>query len=778
MPQIPAEFIPSVQPEAGQPGSKPIDLSPNTIDKATPENFGSQVGNALSQTGDMLAQNAIQRQQLINEANVNDVYANQFSPKLQALRQNYMKLEGKDAEEQFPAYQAQVQGLLADTRASFPSPMAQKLFDEQSIRRTERELDVMSNYASTETKKYQLTAHTSAIDNLASDGAANYNQPQILLANQAEIDKQTVNFGATHGWSPDQIKDQMNKNQGKLWSAVIERQAVDNPVQAQRIFDVKTKDGTLDGNAQKELTLKLKPQMDLVQAQNAYGKVTGGVTAQQLDQIAQQRGADPATVNMIWSAEGHVSDPTVRNPTSSATGIGQFIDSTWAAMGGTDADRFDKQRQMELLVDHTKQNTAALTKDLGRQPQPWEVYVAHQQGIGGAEALLHADPNASAVSLLGGNPAVLTKNGIPADATAGQALSFLKAYAEKHAQMYGPGGMPSAQNLADNWESHMNQLADQAHQDNPNDPTLVDRYQKIYGMEAGKIIDAQKKTDDANRKVVNNALSGPQAFQSKDQFLADPVTKAAYDAIYEKDHRIADNVDDFFFKKNTGLWNPAPTPESDNLYGSLKGYARSDQRDTFASMDLHPYYGAMPENQYNDLVGLQQRIQDGDAKESQKSVKINTAVNNVQDLLNRAKNRDYKDQTPYAGLDKNGYGRRQDMFFRFQHDYENDLDAFETNNGRPPTYKEQRDLATQRLFPNGLTEAQPKQKPGAQPQIDFSKFSPGNQDDYSKWIVGQLQANGKLVNDDTITKAKGLIEAQHPGTEKQFRNTQASSEAR
>ncbi len=51
----------------------------NTIDRATPESFGGQVGTTLQNAGNMLEQHAVARQQVINEANVNDVHANQFS---------------------------------------------------------------------------------------------------------------------------------------------------------------------------------------------------------------------------------------------------------------------------------------------------------------------------------------------------------------------------------------------------------------------------------------------------------------------------------------------------------------------------------------------------------------------------------------------------------------------------------------------------------------------------------------------------------------------------
>jgi len=316
------------------------------------------------------------------------------------------------------------------------------------------DLDGMARYGAAQTKAWELNTHNAVIDDLASDSAANFNNPQRLQTNSAEVDKQTFNYGQTHGWSEDRIKDEMNKNSAKLWSDVIERQALYDPATAAQILDLKTKDGTLPGNTQLELQKKLKPQIEMLQSQSAYGKVTGGATAQAIGTEAQKQGVDPSTMLTIWSAEGGVTNPATKNPRSPATGYFQFMPDTWKNMGGTDQDRLDPNRQIELGVALTKQNTQALTKDLGRQPQPWEVYLAHQQGIEGATALLHADPNANAVGVLGGSADKLTLNGIPADATAGQALRYIKDYVDQHAQMYTPEGNPSAQNIA-----HTNSLS-------------------------------------------------------------------------------------------------------------------------------------------------------------------------------------------------------------------------------------------------------------------------------------------------------------------------------
>ncbi len=773
MPTVPQEYVPyaTLAPQ-GQ-------LQPNNLDRANPADFGGQVGQALDQTGNMLEQHAVQRQQLVNETNVNDVYANRFSPQLQALRENYMKLEGKDAEEQFPAYQKQVQDLMAQTRTNLPNPMQQKLFDEQSIRRTERELDTMSNYAAVQNKQWQWNTHVATIDNLAADSAANFNQPQHLHGNSAEVDKQTLNYGMAHGWSEDQIKDQMNRNQAKLWGAVIERQALYDPAQAMRILDAKTRDGTLPGDAQLKLQEKLKPQMETLQSQSAYGKVTGGATAQQIGTEAQRQGVDPNTMLTIWSAEGAVTNPAARNPNSSATGIFQHLDNTWSELGGTDRNRFDPNKQIELGVALAKQNTQALTKDLGRQPQPWEVYLAHQQGIAGAQALLHADPGASAASVVG-NVDAITNNmpGATKATTVAQFSNFIQGYVQRHAQMYDPSGAPTVQNLAGNYEQHLRQLADQAHQDFPNDPDAVDRYQSHYMQQVGRTIKAEEMTDNANRRIIDNALTGPRAFQSKDALLADPVTKAAYDAVYEKDHRIADTIDRMFNKKNLGEQNPAPTTETDREYKALLGYANSNPAG-FSKMVLTPYYGAFPESQYTELNSRQHKILDNDAAESQKNIAFNSALSSSKDIIRLAA---ASPDSPYYKLDDNPGLNPQAAFkyYQFRGEYEKALDvAQENNNGKPLSIDQQRQVAQHLLFPQGAPAAENPRKPGkpgtpttqqaapqptispAQPQIDFTKFKPENQDDFSKAVAMELQANGKLVNDATIASAKALIKAQN-----------------
>ena len=123
---------------------------------------------------------------------------------------------------------------------------------------------------------------------------------------------------------------------------------------------------------------------------------------------AQRYGLDPNTMRAIAHIESR-GNPNAQNPNSSAGGLYQFIDST-AQQYGLD-DRFDPKQAADAGARLARDNSRHLQGVLGRQPSAGELYLAHQQGAGGASALLQ-DPRAravdvvgaDAVSLNGGNP--------------------------------------------------------------------------------------------------------------------------------------------------------------------------------------------------------------------------------------------------------------------------------------------------------------------------------------------------------------------------------------
>lgn len=97
-------------------------------------------------------------------------------------------------------------------------------------------------------------------------------------------------------------------------------------------------------------------------------------------------------------------NPNAKNPNSSAGGLFQFIDST--ARDYKLTDKFDPAAATDAAARLARDNAAALRNALGRDPTAGELYLAHQQGAGGAIKLL-SNPDAPAASIVGGAAARL-----------------------------------------------------------------------------------------------------------------------------------------------------------------------------------------------------------------------------------------------------------------------------------------------------------------------------------------------------------------------------------
>jgi hypothetical protein len=127
-------------------------------------------------------------------------------------------------------------------------------------------------------------------------------------------------------------------------------------------------------------------------------------------QAAKQRNLPPELMRNIAMAESGM-DPNAANKRSSAKGLYQFIDSTWAGMGGKQGEQFDPARNAELGAAFTRKNAEYLKNALGRDPTYGEVYAAHFFGPGTARQLASADQSAGIDAALGNRAnAVISAN--------------------------------------------------------------------------------------------------------------------------------------------------------------------------------------------------------------------------------------------------------------------------------------------------------------------------------------------------------------------------------
>lgn len=131
-------------------------------------------------------------------------------------------------------------------------------------------------------------------------------------------------------------------------------------------------------------------------------------------------------------------DPNAKNPNSSATGLGQFISSTWIdtlsrerpdLVAGKSKDeilalRNDPNLSRQMTEAYANQNGQTLTK-AGFDPNPANTYLAHFAGPQGAVSVLGADPSTPVSALL--RPKAIAANKFLMGMTAGD----LQAWAAK-----------------------------------------------------------------------------------------------------------------------------------------------------------------------------------------------------------------------------------------------------------------------------------------------------------------------------------------------------------
>ena len=141
-------------------------------------------------------------------------------------------------------------------------------------------------------------------------------------------------------------------------------------------------------------------------------------------------------VNRIIHIESR-GNANAKNPLSTASGLGQFIESTWLRMMRTYrpdiaslprdqqlALRFDPTLSREMVTNLAKENKAYL-ESAGHQVSAGRLYLAHFLGPEGARIVLSNPDSGDLAAILGGG--VIRANPF----LTGKDVAYIKAWAER-----------------------------------------------------------------------------------------------------------------------------------------------------------------------------------------------------------------------------------------------------------------------------------------------------------------------------------------------------------
>lgn len=259
---------------------------------------------------------------------------------------------------------------------------------------------------------------------------------------------------------PDDLKPDYNETLFKLESSITSKADAFAVEEKDRVAKAKIDDGQnvilqglqdnpdgwKDADAQAEALVKnsgrtpIDQDMQLRDWRKRRAEALWDIDSRTNGGAARERlgvgGAVQTVVGNIIGAESG-GNPNAKNPNSSASGVGQFTDSTWLATvrrhrpdlagksnGELLALKNNSALGREMTTRLTEDNQASLASS-GMPTTAGNLYLAHFAGIGGAKALLRADDSQSVASVLG--PEVMKANGF----LNGMSVGDIKAWAAK-----------------------------------------------------------------------------------------------------------------------------------------------------------------------------------------------------------------------------------------------------------------------------------------------------------------------------------------------------------
>lgn len=441
-----------------EPTAAPPDRAYQNI-QANPQAFGAAVGEGLQTLG----QGALAAGKFYGEVAADDA-TNKWQEEVNKILygsgqvgadgnpdRGYYGLRGEDAMRAMPEVQQKILQLRTRYREGMASSEQQLHFDHNTRAMSQFLAKETSHHYSTQFDHYTAATNKASADlalgfatsHAADDEQFEHGVADLISARMKDAQRQ---YGGNPGTAI--IDDVMLNARREATAARIEAMLPTNPTRAKQILDQDA--NLLRGPLYDKLSNQLRTRGVAVEAANmlreAQGRPlstggglrsgVGGAVATRISQEASRQGVD----NGLALTTAHIESSMGQN-LGSRGNIFQLGRPEWASVGGGDmADTETQVRNGVSFLGRTKQQ---IEDALGRPASDADVYLAHQQGVAGAKALLTAPPGTPAGSVV--DPKNISANGGDPNAPAS---AFVSMWRNKYAATARQVGAPAAASAA------------------------------------------------------------------------------------------------------------------------------------------------------------------------------------------------------------------------------------------------------------------------------------------------------------------------------------------
>lgn len=351
-----------------------------------------RLGAGLERAGATGMQVATERQNLVNQVHAADVNA-WFGDRVSEEWAKFSSLEGRAAMDARPAFNDRLEQLWTEAIGRAGSETERAALATSLRGQQSRYFGYAASHAARQERTYAKGVAQSSALGYGNQAGIAFSQDDIksFEDNLQKQDNEWRNYYEAFGFEPQAIEAEVTKNRGKTLQQIIESTAkAGGPdggpdVQRAAALYARYKD-QMDAGSRLHVDGVLKPLLQTAKASLMVDFAMERPPAGEHFSDAERAGNLPrGYVSRLFQIESGGNPDAV---TGSNRGLGQFSPDLERKYGITDANRRDPIAQTRAVLAEAAEHRPVLAKALGREPRPSELYLAHQQGLGGAIAHL------------------------------------------------------------------------------------------------------------------------------------------------------------------------------------------------------------------------------------------------------------------------------------------------------------------------------------------------------------------------------------------------------